>query len=166
MHTLFLRWYAPVVFQTRMEKLLWSLAFQPISNCCKYRSHSAGTVLIQQVPFSGLYFDDQVPSFQIRITVLFSTDLKRLVQPYWDFPRLYRYSKTFLRTLVQKTRIQAASYIFYCYSRFTYLTHVKFDHKEKHFLLIDINLTTFAKRFWYWHNYTGTWFFLYTTILR
>ena len=49
--------------------------------------------------------------------------------------------------LVQKTRIQAASYIFYCYSRFTYLTHEKFDHKEKRFLLIDINFTTFAKKF-------------------
>ena len=62
--------------------------------------------------------------------------------------------------LVQKTRIQAANYIFYFYSRFTYLTHVKFDHKEKYFVLIDINLTTFAKRFWYWNNYAGTWFFL------
>ena len=51
------------------------------------------------------------------------------------------------RILVQKTRIKAASYIFHCYSRFTYLTHVKFDHKEKYFLLIDINLTTFAKSF-------------------
>ena len=61
-HTLFLRWYAPVVFQIRMEKSLRSLAFQPISNCCKYGSHSAGTVLIQQVPFSGLYIDEQVPS--------------------------------------------------------------------------------------------------------
>ena len=45
-HTLFLRWYALVVFQTGMEKLLRSLAFQPISNDCKYRSHSASTVLI------------------------------------------------------------------------------------------------------------------------
>ena len=53
-----------------------SLAFQPISNCCKYRSHSASTALIQQVPFSGLYFDEQVPSLQIRITVLSSTDLQ------------------------------------------------------------------------------------------
>ena len=51
-----------------------SLAFQPISNDCKYRSHSASTVLIQQVPFFGLYFDEQVPSLQIRITVLFSAD--------------------------------------------------------------------------------------------
>ena len=42
----------------------------------KYRSHSASTVLIQQVPFSGLYFDEQVPSLQIRITVLFSADLQ------------------------------------------------------------------------------------------
>ena len=36
---------------------------------------TASTVLIQQVPFSGLYFDEQVPSLQIRITVLFSADL-------------------------------------------------------------------------------------------
>ena len=49
---------------------------KPISNGCKYRSHSASTVLIQQVPFSGLYFDEQVPSLQIRITVLFSTALQ------------------------------------------------------------------------------------------
>ena len=47
-----------------------------ISNGCKYRSHSASTVLIQQVPSSGLYFDAQVPSLQIRITVLFSADLQ------------------------------------------------------------------------------------------
>ena len=37
---------------------------------------TASTVLIQQVPFSGLYFDEQVPSLQIRITVLFSADLQ------------------------------------------------------------------------------------------
>ena len=42
----------------------------------KYRSHSASTFLIQQVPFYGLYFDEQVPSLQIRIIVLFSTDLQ------------------------------------------------------------------------------------------
>ena len=77
-----LQWY----FKQEWKKLR-SLAFQPISNCCKYRSHSAGTVLIQQVPFSGSYFDGRVPSLQIRITILFSTDLKRLVQHYWaGFP--------------------------------------------------------------------------------
>ena len=38
---------------------------------------TASTVLIQQVPFSGLYFDEQVPSLQIRITVLFSADLQK-----------------------------------------------------------------------------------------
>ena len=48
----------------------------PIWSDCKYRSHSASTVLIQQVPFSVLYFDEQVPSLQIRITVLFSADLR------------------------------------------------------------------------------------------
>ena len=37
---------------------------------------TASTVLIQQVSFSGLYFDEQVPSLQIRITVLFSADLQ------------------------------------------------------------------------------------------
>ena len=37
---------------------------------------TASTVLIQQVPFFGLYFDEQVPSLQIRITVLFSADLQ------------------------------------------------------------------------------------------
>ena len=47
-----------------------------MSNDCKYRSHSASTVLIQQVPFSGLYFVEQVPSLQIGITVLFSADLQ------------------------------------------------------------------------------------------
>ena len=50
--------------------------YEPFSNDCKYRSHSTSTVLIQQVPFSGLYFDEQVPSLQIRITVLFSVDLQ------------------------------------------------------------------------------------------
>ena len=59
-----------------MEKQLRSLAFQPISNDCKYRTHSASTVVIQQIPFSGLYFDEQVPYLQIRITVLFSADLQ------------------------------------------------------------------------------------------
>ena len=37
---------------------------------------TASTVLIQQVPFSRLYFDEQVPSLQILITVLFSADLQ------------------------------------------------------------------------------------------
>ena len=37
---------------------------------------TASTVLIQQVPFSGLYFDEQVPSLQIHITVLFSANLQ------------------------------------------------------------------------------------------
>ena len=68
-HTLFLRWHAQVVFQTEWK------------NNCDH-SHfsqfqiSASTVLILQVPFSVLYFDEQMPSLQIRITVLFSTDLQ------------------------------------------------------------------------------------------
>ena len=48
----------------------------PANLKCKYPSHSASTALIQQVPFYGLYFDEQVPSLQIRITVLFGTDLQ------------------------------------------------------------------------------------------
>ena len=84
-----------------------SLAFQPISNCCKYRSHSASTVLIQQVPFSGLYFDEQVPSLQIRITVFFSTDLQTPRKAYRGFPRLCRYSETFLRTFSTPAYIQS-----------------------------------------------------------
>ena len=55
-------------------------------NCCKYRSHSAGTVRIHQVPFSGFYFDEQVPSHQICITVLFSTDLKTSRTALLGFP--------------------------------------------------------------------------------
>ena len=64
----------------------WSLAFKPISNCCKYRSHSVTTVLTQQVPFSGVYFDEQVPSLQIRITVLLSTDLQTPRTALTGFP--------------------------------------------------------------------------------
>ena len=106
-HTLFLRWYAPVAFQTRMEKSLRSLALQLISNCCKYRSHSTCTVLIQQVPFSGLYFDELVSSLQIRITVLFSTDLITPRIALLGFPRLCRHSKTFLRIFFTPVHTQS-----------------------------------------------------------
>ena len=54
-----------------------------ISNCCKYSSHSTSTFHVQQVPFSGLYFDEQVPSLQIRITIIFSTGLQT---PHTSFP--------------------------------------------------------------------------------
>ena len=72
-------WY----FKQEWRKVLRSLTFQPISNYCKYCSFSTSTVLAQQVPFSGLYFDEQVHSLQIRLTVFFST-YKGLAQPYRD----------------------------------------------------------------------------------
>ena len=71
-HTLFLRWYALVVFETEWKNNCDHSHFSQF----KIVSHSASTVLIQQEPFSALYFDGQVPSLQIRITVLFSTDLQ------------------------------------------------------------------------------------------
>ena len=71
-HTLFLRWYALVVFETEWKNNCNHSHFSQF----QIVSHSASTVLIQQEPFSAFYFDGQVPSLQIRITVLFSTDLQ------------------------------------------------------------------------------------------
>ena len=67
-------------------------------NDCKYRSHSASTVLIQQVPFSGLYLMSRYLLFKFALPFSLARTYKRLVQPYRGFLRLCRYSKTFLRT--------------------------------------------------------------------
>ena len=136
-HTLFLRWYALVVFQTGMEKLLRSFAFQPISNGCKYRSHSASTVLIQQVPFSGLYFAEQVPSLQIRITVLFSADLQTPRRALPGFPA----------TLPVLQNVSTHFYYPYAHSVIASFTRCRHNHRK----LITYRATLPP----YWEN--GTW---------
>ena len=71
---------------------------------------TARTVLIQQVPFSFSRYRSLTYILMSRY-LLFKFALpfsyKRLVQPYWGFLRLCRYSKTFLRTFVTLVHTQS-----------------------------------------------------------
>ena len=53
-HTLFL--ICPCGISNKNGKITVITSISANFNCCKYRSHPTGTVLILQVPFSGLYF--------------------------------------------------------------------------------------------------------------
>ena len=97
-HTLFLRWYALVVFQTEWK------------NNCDHSHFSqfqiaASTVLMQQVPFSfskyrslAYILMSRYLLFKFALPFSLARSYKLLVQPYRGFPRLFRYFETFLRT--------------------------------------------------------------------
>ena len=74
---------------------------------------AASTVLIQQVPFSfsryrslAYILMSRYLLFKFTLPLSLARTYKRHVQPYRGFLRLYRYSKTFLRTFITHMHIQ------------------------------------------------------------
>ena len=75
---------------------------------------AASTVLIQQVPFSfsryrslAYILMSRHLLFKFSLPFSLARTYRRLVQPYRGFLRLYRYSKTFLRTFITHMHIQS-----------------------------------------------------------
>ena len=104
-HTIFHNLYASIEFQTGKKKQSWSLTFHPIPNYCKYRSNLAYSVICLLFWWASNFS----PNSHFRLLFSLSRIYKRLVQPCRGFPRLYRYSETFLRTFITLMHTQSLS---------------------------------------------------------